>query len=73
MTARKPKSHLAYQKLRRENPRQYHSPTNQQAMLQDRMELGHDAFYSTDQANKDDDLTTKLTKMLTEHLKETSQ
>lgn len=70
MTARKPKTFAQYQALRRESKRHYHSPTTQKQILEDRTSLGRDAFYSTDKANKDDDLTTKLTKMLTEHIKD---
>jgi hypothetical protein len=34
-----------YQRLRRENPKRYYSSKTQREMVQDRLQLGREAFY----------------------------
>lgn len=69
MTARKPKTHTAYQTLRRESPRQYHSPTVQAQMLEDRSTLGHDAFYNTEGEENRTELADEISKVIANHLR----
>lgn len=67
MTDRKPKTYSQYQTMRRENKRQYHSPTVQRQILEDRISLGNESFYATSDDNNQS-LNDKLTKVIISHL-----
>lgn len=58
MTQRKPKSWAQYQELRRTNSKQYYKPSTQAAMVEDRLTLGSDKFYSKKNPEKDNSKAT---------------
>lgn len=66
MTERKPKPHSYYTELRRSDQRKYHNPTTQKQMLEDRITLGEEGFYSGKEPKAE--LAQEITKVIQDYL-----